>query len=238
MQKMDVIICTKDESHIRPQLMATLKTPNGMVSQIIVETSKPLSVARVIAAQKAKTSIIMYCDDDVEIPATLPEKYVSYMQDGVIAVSSQAYDANKHWLAYRRALYALYPNHHSIKGNFDNRAFIIRRDFMLDYFPPWCFHCEDTALAKAVRQKGKWVHLPFMGVWHYPHYRSWVPWGYMAQALRLNERPPAFGFAGRLLVSYISFFYTLDPRTLMFGLKFAVQWFSGYLMAKIDGDKK
>ena len=234
-EKIDVVICTRDESNVRPKLMSALESSSWR-GKIILETSSPLSYARVRAIRHCFSDYVLYLDDDVEIPKDLAERYLPHMKSDVIAVSSQAYDQNKHWLAYRRALYQLYPNHHAIKGNFDNRAFIIRRSFMEQYNPPPLFFCEDTHLHKAAMQKGKWVHLEYCGVNHYPHYRNWAYWGYAAQQLKLNERSPVVSLPGRLLVSYISFLFTLDLKTLHFSLKYVVQWFSGYLMAKLDGE--
>ena len=234
--KVDAIICTKSPENIRPELLDTLRTARWCRC-VIVETSKPLSVARIVAARKATTAIILEADDDISTPQGVPEKLIPYFDDPkVVAVSTQAYDMNKHWLAYRKALYELYPNHHEREGNFDNRLFLIRRDFMASLNPPKCFYCEDAWLHWHVRKCGlRWVHLPYMGVKHYPHYRSWAPWGDWAQKLGIVERSPLIAFPGRLLVSYIGFLHTLDPRTLHFGMKFAVQWFSGWITAKLDG---
>jgi hypothetical protein len=234
--KLDAIICTKDPANIKPELLDTLRTAKWC-SQIIVETSAPLSTARVVAARKAVEPVLLYADDDIGDVKDVPEKLAPYLKDPkVVAVSTQVYDQNPHWIAYRKALYDLYPNHHEREGNFDNRLFLIRREFMARLNPPQCFYCEDAWLHHHVRQLGlRWVHLPYMGVRHYPHYRSWAPWGYWAQKLGIVERSPIISFPGRLLVSYIAFLHTLDPRTLKFGVGFAVQWFSGWMMAKVDG---
>jgi hypothetical protein len=189
-----------------------------------------------MAARKATTPVILYVDDDVSTPQGVPEKLVGYFSDpSVVAVSTQAYEQDKHWLAYRAALYDLYPNHHNKKGNFDNRLYLIRRDFAASYRPLGCFYCEDALLNQDVRKVGKWVHLPYMGVKHYSHSKNLANWGYAAQQLRLDMKSPLLSLPGKLLVSYIAFLRTLDPRTLHYGARCAVQWFAGWVMAKLDG---
>lgn len=235
--KVDVVICTRDEQNIRPILMDTLRSAKW-VNCIIVEKSKPLSTARVIGARKASTPVILYVDDDVDIPKNLPYLFVPYLEDpSVLAVSSQAYDVDKHWLAYRRALYTVWKDHHAIKGNFDNRAYIIRRSVMLNYDPEPCFYCEDAALNKYVQSLGKWVNLPYCGINHYAHYSGHAYYGYNAWKLHLYKHhySPLTNFLGQMVISFMSFLFTLDPKTLFKNTEWNVQKFAGCLMAIMDG---
>ncbi len=237
MQKLDVIIPAISKDHIRPALLAQLESA-AWVNNIIIETSSPLSTARVNAARKCTTEWLMYCDDDVEIPRNILDVYEPFTDDPrVLAVSSQAYDHDSRWLAYRRALYAIWKDHHAKRGNFDNRCYIIRRKVMLDYRPIPCFYCEDTALAQHVQRLGIWKHLPFCGVWHFPAYKNRAYFGYAVRQMRLAQTmEPFFGFVGQMAISYIVFLMTLSVGALLFAIKGSVEFLAGYMMAIANGE--
>lgn len=238
MIKLDVIIPVKDAGGIRPGLMDTI-CRSSWAGSIVIETSSPLSWARVRAARKCSTEWVMCIDGDVGIPGDLLDRYLPHMREGVTAVSSQAYDQDRRWLDHRRALLMVFPDHHLKKGNFDNRAFVIRRSFLAAHEPRAAFYCEDVELFNRVSERGVWVHLPYCGVRHFPVYKNFACFGYEMWRLRLWTIPgrlfPWRMLAVQLFIVLVVAVSSLSLRSALWRLNADLQWFAGYLMALADG---
>ncbi|MEM1724002.1 MAG: glycosyltransferase family A protein [Candidatus Jordarchaeales archaeon] len=96
MDKVDVLIPTRNPSRVNPRLLEVLASA-PWVNNVVFETSRPLSVARKIGAMKCKTEWIAMFDDDVVIPPNWFEVVSKFArQPNVVAVSTVRVDDNIH----------------------------------------------------------------------------------------------------------------------------------------------
>jgi glycosyltransferase involved in cell wall biosynthesis len=163
--KVDVLILTKDPNKIRPKLLEVIKKASW-VNNIIIETSRPLSKARVNGARKCSTEWIAMFDDDVEIPENWFDIVSKYIKPGVVAISTPSIDiCNIHITAYRIVSEKIRPlNLRDVP--FINNT-LIRKDVLINYNPSLLFYGEDILLYNYVKKKGKWIHPPYCGVKHF-----------------------------------------------------------------------
>jgi glycosyltransferase involved in cell wall biosynthesis len=163
--RVDVLIPTRDPNKIRPKLLEVIKKASW-VNNIIIETSRPLSKARVNGARKCSTEWIAMFDDDVEIPENWFDIVSKYIKPGVVAISTPSIDVNNiHMLAYKKVSDKIKPLHLRDTPFIDNT--LIRRDILLEYNPPPIFYGEDELLYRFAKKKGLWIHPPYCGVKHF-----------------------------------------------------------------------
>ncbi len=155
MDKVDVVIPTRDVSRIRPNLLKVLREVSW-VQNIIIETSAPLSMARKNGALKCRTDWICFFDDDVEIDDGWFNAAVSKLGSGVVAVSGAYDERNKHVGALMKYIYTLYDPASIASANICNT--LILRSALTGYDPPPVFAGEDNLLYRYVLTLGKWVH--------------------------------------------------------------------------------
>lgn len=241
--QVDMIICTKDPASIRRDLLGSLEAP--WVRSVIIETSKPLSYARVSGAKKAQGKWVGFVDDSVVVPFHWYYDLMAYADNpGVVAVDSESCNWNRDEIAFALMASKLKSMMRgAVRGrDWDNRAFIIRRDAVLSWDPPPVFYLEDELLHIHATQLGRWVHLPFNGVKHFGRSKSRVPFAYgnavfncyakrgRNSIIALSKAVLFMGTASLLAVAY--------SRTIMtwfFYLGQCVQTVAGYLLAKLDG---
>lgn len=256
--KVDVVIPTRNPSDVRPRLLEALRSAEW-VNSLIFETSKPLSLARVNGARKASTEWIVMIDDDVELPNGWWQTVSAHMGESVccsscrgkievLAISTEIRDASRHDWAFRTLLEKFEPGYYS--GNFDNHAYLIKRDVLLAWNPPPCFYCEDDLLCRFVKQNGIWLNLRCIGGshWSFYHTKSRVPWAYYLRAFNLWSKPNPESLSYRTrTVRYVAFIWPrmlVAPLLLVYGgdlwsvfyqLRWCVQQLTGWIMAIMDG---
>lgn len=229
--KVDVLIPTKDPSKIRPKLLEVLRG-SDWVNKIILETSKPLSIARLIGAKKCSTSWIAMFDDDVEIPSHWFDCVKRYVEPGVVAVSTPSYDANNiHFYAYKSIADKIKPLYTRDTPFIDNT--LICREVFFTYEPLPTFYCEDELLYRHAKRYGKWIHPPFCGVKHYYIQKDIVQGSAIMEQLHFY---PTWRFVrGRLsyfIIPLLAVAYSRTLRTISFFWKLNVKILAGFLKAK------
>jgi len=231
LERVDVLIPTKDPSKVRPKLLETLRKAKW-VNDIIFETSKPLSTARVIGAKKCTTEWIAMFDDDVEIPECWFDVVSSYVSTGVLAVSTPYFDDNVHLKSYQKLVDYIKPLHTRDTPFICNT--LIKREILLNYNPPPTFYSEDELLYRHVKKYGKWVHPPNCGVKHYYVQKDLVKAAAIAEQLHFY---PLFRFVrGRLayfIISVLAIGYSHTWRTIPFFYKNNVKLIAGLLKTKL-----
>jgi len=240
--KVDVIIPTRNPTNIRPKLLRTLHNAEW-VNQLIIETSKPLSYARVNGARKASTEWIVMIDDDVELPSHWFEIVASHVNNPkVIAVSTEIWDTSKHDSAFRTMLAKIQPNYW--ERNFDNHAYLIKREILLNWNPPPCFYCEDDLLFHFVLDNyGKWLNLQNIGGRHYGIaflHPNRVPWAYYLRAYKIWAKPRGNlryikNCLGKMFLALFLPVYSGSLKTTFFWMRWSVQQLTGWFMAMLDG---
>lgn len=225
--KVDVVIPTRNQSRIRPALMKTLKSADW-VNNIIIETSKPLSIARVQGAKKCSTEWIAMFDDDVEIPENWFSVVSLKIKPGVLAISTPYEDMDLHMKAYQKVATKL-----RVKGNVRTPLIcnlLIRRDLLLEYKPPLCFSCEDEFLYNYVIRKGKWLHTKPIGVKHWYKWKEGTEIGWVIGKYHVI---PFLNFVrlcvSRFLLSVLAVAYSHTLKTVWIYWKWNIQIISGYL---------
>lgn len=224
----DMIICTRDPGSIRADLLESLHAA-PWVRSVIIETSKPLSIARKRAAEKATGEWMGYVDDDVEIPQDWFERVSAEVADGVVAVSSQFTDHDPHIQAFQKA-YQLYK-----RGKVPQQTNIcnclIRRDVLLSFDPPPTFLHEDDILYKHATKQGKWITIGDIGVKH------WYRWKHYAEGGRIMRSQKIFTLkelakilGGYFVFSVVAMIYSRSLKTprLFWKRNFETIW--GYLV--------
>jgi len=225
--KVDVVIPTKDPSKIHPALMKTLKSAEW-VNKIIIETSKPLSIARVLGAKKCSTKWIAMFDDDVVIPENWFDMVSLKIKPCVLAISTPYEDMDPHIRAYQKV-----ADRFRIKGTMRTPMIcnlLIRRDLLLDYNPPPCFSCEDEFLYRHVRRRGKWLHTKPIGVKHWYKWKDGTEIGWVIGKYGVI---PFFSFlrlcVSRFVLSVFAVAYSRTLKTVRVYWRWNVQIISGYL---------
>jgi glycosyltransferase involved in cell wall biosynthesis len=228
--KVDVLIPTKDFAQIRPALWNTLWSADW-VNDIIIETSVPLSSARVRGAWLCSTEWIAMFDDDIEIPADWFDGMIASLADGVAAVSSPPESSNPHIWAYEKFINKHIRPLESLDAPFVCNT-LIRRDVLMDYEPPPCFYCEDEMLYRHVKSLGRWVHTPPLGVRHYPVQKNDQARGYYWRRYRLG--PSSLFFRRRLTMPVMALMaaaYSHSLGTLAFYMRLNKDAVVGWLRA-------
>lgn len=229
--KVDILIPTKDPKRVLPKLLKVLRE-SPYVNNIIFETSKPLSIARKIGAMKCTTEWIAMFDDDVEIPSEWFEKVFSAIKPGVVAISTVFEDDNPHLLAFLRISNAIKPVHKRDSPFICNT--LIRRDLFFDYDPPKVFYSEDEILYRHAKKKGKWVHLPYIGVKHHFIKKDIIQAAYIMEKLGYYPKYRWLrGIMARFLLSIPACAYSRTWRTILFFWKMNVENIAGVIKAKI-----
>jgi glycosyltransferase involved in cell wall biosynthesis len=228
--KVDVLIPTKDPSKIRPRLLCTLKKATW-VNNIVLETSKPLSKARVIGARKCSTEWIAMFDADVEIPENWFDVVSKYIKPGVVAVSTPSIDVNNiHVMAYKMVTDKIKPLNTRDTPFIDNT--LIRRDVLLKYDPPPVFYGEDDLLYRFVKKRGVWVHPPHCGVKHFLVTKDYVEAG--STMWQLGFYPLTRFVRSRLayfIIPVLAVGYSHTFSTITFFWKINIKLIAGYIKA-------
>ncbi len=232
----DVLIPTKNPEKIRPNLLSALNEA-PWVHSIIIETSKPLSTARVEGAKKCSTEWIAMFDDDIDLPKNWLGAVIPWpiIQSDVLAVSTPSRDAQPqpHILAYQRVTSAIKPVE-SRDTPFVDNTFILR-SALLDYHPPRVFYSEDELLYRYIKSKGRWIHPPYCGVRHFYIQKDNVR---AAEVMEQLGFYPFFRFLrGRLsyfILPFLAVAYSHTWKTVPFFWKWNVQLIAGWLKAKVN----
>jgi glycosyltransferase involved in cell wall biosynthesis len=228
--KIDVVICTLDEKQIRPKLLEVLNDA-PWVSCIVIEISRPLSLARKNGAKICSTEWIAMFDDDIEIPENWFDGMISAMADGVVAISSPHESVNPHMRAYESLVNQHMKRAETLDTPFINNT-LIRRDVLANYSPPPCFYCEDELLYRYVKAHGQWVHTQPLGVKHYPTQKNDQARGYYWRRYRLG--PSSLFFRRRLtmpIIALMAVAYSRSLGTLAFYLRLNKDAVVGWLRA-------
>ncbi|MCS7120840.1 MAG: glycosyltransferase [Nitrososphaerota archaeon] len=230
--KVDVLIPTKDPEKIRPRLLQTLKKASW-VNNIVLETSKPLSIARAIGARKCSTEWIAMFDDDVEIPENWFEVVSKYIGPGIVAISTPSFDVNNiHMMAYKIVVDKIRPLHTRDTPFIDNT--LIRRDILLNYYPPPVFYGEDEILYRFAKKRGRWVHPPPCGVKHFLMVKSNVEEGSIKWQLGLYPlRRFVRSRLAYFLIPILAIAYSHTLRTVVFFWRINIKILAGYMKARI-----
>lgn len=215
MDKVDVLIPTRNPSRVNPRLLEVLASA-PWVNNVVFETSRPLSVARKIGAIKCKTEWIAMFDDDVVIPPNWFEVVSKFArQPNVVAVSTVRVDDNIHVEAYKKVTNKIKPVHTRETLFICNT--LIKREVFFDYNPPKVFHCEDDILYRHVKKKGKWVTLPSIGVIHHYVERDTIQTWYLATTLKLFPAHRILAtILSRIILSIPAVGYSHTWRTIPF----------------------
>jgi len=230
-EKVDVLIPTRDPSKIRPKLLKTLKDVTW-VNNIVLETSKPLSTARVIGARKCTTEWIAMFDDDVEIPENWFSVVSKYIKPSVVAISTPSIDINNiHMMAYKMVTDKIKALHTRDTPFIDNT--LIRRDILLQYNPPPIFYGEDELLYRFAKKRGTWVHPPHCGVKHFLVLKNHLEASSVMWQLGFY---PLFRFVrGRLayfVIPVLAIGYSHTYKTIPFFWKMNIKIIAGALKAR------
>lgn len=232
--RVDVLIPTKDPSKIRPSLLNTLNSASW-VNNIIIETSRPLSTARVNGAKKCSTEWIAMFDDDVEIPEIWFDYVSKYTnKKNVLAISTPSIDVNNiHFISYKKITDHIKPLELRDTPFIDNT--LIKREVILNYNPPPVFYSEDELLYRHVKKHGKWIHPPYCGVKHYLVTKDFVKAAIVMEQLGFY---PLYRFLrGRFAYFFISILaigYSHTYRTAIFFWKANIKIIAGFLKAKVN----
>lgn len=226
--KVDVIIPTKDPSKIRPKLLEVLKKADW-VNNIIIETSKPLSLARVNGAKKCTTDWIAMFDDDVEIPNnwfTVVEKFIT---DDVVAISTPSLDFNNiHILSYKKVTHQIKPLEKRDTPFIDNT--LIKKSVMLTYNPPPIFYSEDELLYRHAKKFGRWIHPEHCGVKHFVTIKDTLRAGETIKQLDFYPiKRFIFGRIAYFILPFFALAYSKSFKTVIFFYRININLISGYL---------
>jgi glycosyltransferase involved in cell wall biosynthesis len=228
----DVLIPTKDPNMIRPKLLQTLKSATW-VNNIVFETSKPLSTARVIGARKCSTEWIAMFDDDVEIPENWFDVVSKHISADVVAVSTPSIDVNNvHMMAYKMVADIISPLHRRDTPFIDNT--LIRREVLLNYNPPPIFYGEDELLYRFAKKKGRWIHPPPCGVKHFLLTKNHVEAA--STHWQLGFYPTYRFLRGRLayfVIPILAVGYSRTINTVTFFWSTNIKVIAGYLKAMV-----
>lgn len=226
--KFDVVIPTKDPSRVRPALVKVLES-DPMVNNIIYETSKPLSTARKIGAMACSTEWIAMFDDDVEIPpwwfqmVSKPTRATD-----VVAISTVFHDDNIHLFSYEQIANKIKPLHERDTPFICN--LLIRRSVFDDYNPPRLFYGEDELLYRHAKKKGRWLHLPYIGVKHFYTKKNIVQAGATMERLGFYPRYRFLrGIASRFALPIPALAYSRTISTVKFFWQLNVEQIAGAL---------
>lgn len=242
MDKVDVVIPTRDPKTIRPQLLRTLERA-PWVNILILETSKPLANARINGASKAKTEWIAMFDDDVEIPDNWFDLMSPHAGDGVLCVSGVFVEQFKPMAHYQRVVGKFYDLNTLKVPRICN--VLIRREVLVNYPPPSlkyspdaCFYCEDEILYRYVQKQGQWLAIPNTGVKHYfkpkdpsrsgrafydAHFWTW--------------RNIAFRLVTHFVFSWVACWYSRDLSPVRFWYSHYYKFCKGWLSAWKENKK-
>ena len=229
MDSVDVVIPSRDESKIRPNLLKTLRSASW-VNNIVIETSSPLSAARRIGALKCKTKWIAMFDDDVEIDEDWFKTAQSQIEDGVVAVSGMFMDEHPHVQAYLLYTYSICDPAKIQTSSVCNSLFL--KSVFNDYYPAPIRCGEDNLLYNHVISKGRWVHF-------YPgHTRHWFKDKYSHLEEGRNDRKYGF-ITGKQFIRMIYHLtfrsikavrYSRTPRTVLYYWSWVIQTVVGYAL--------
>jgi len=228
--KVDVVICTKDVHQIRQKLLDILNNA-GWVNTIIIETSKPLAIARIRATEKCVTKWIAMFDDDVEIPEDWFDKVSSVITSGILAVSTPDLSLIPDYLAMQLLADKILKLSERDTPFIDNVLF--RKDALEGYSPASAFYCEDEFFYEHVKTKGKWIHLAPIGVRHFYIEKDAL---YSGASQRIYKFEPIYVLLRRTLVRFflapfLTVFYTHTVRTVWRWWRINVRIMAGWLIA-------
>lgn len=232
--KVDVLIPTKDPSKIRPRLLQVLKG-SDWVGEIIIETSKPLSRARVIGARKCSTEWIAMFDDDVEIPENWFDSILPFIQlKDILAISTPSIDVNNvHMIAYKRVMDHFRPLEQRDAPFIDNT--LIKREVLLNYNPSPLFYSEDELLYRYIKKHGKWIHPPSCGVKHFLVMKDLVKAAIIMEQLGFY---PLYKFlrsrVAYFTISILAIGYSHTYKTMTFFWKSNIKLMAGFLKARVN----
>jgi glycosyltransferase involved in cell wall biosynthesis len=230
-KKIDILIPTLNEEKIRPKLMAVLRSA-PWVNNIILETSKPLSRARIAGIKKCKTDWIGMFDDDVEIPENWFDVLSTFTQQkDVVAVSSPFFDVNFDYAVME------FLSHRFRNLNKRSTPFIcnvlLKKSAVIGYDPPPVFFCEDELFYRHVNKKGRWVHSSIIGVKHFYTEKDSLLSG---AAQRILKFEPFYKVLIRVIARFffaiLAPLYTHSLRTTRHFWKINVRTLTGWIMAR------
>jgi glycosyltransferase involved in cell wall biosynthesis len=229
--KVDVVICTLDPKQVRPKLMNVLEHAEW-VNSIILETSKPLGPARLIAINKCTTEFVAMFDDDVEIPESWFDKVYALFDDSVVAVSSPDLSDDPTHHAFQLISDRILKLSKRDTPYVDNTLF--RKSAWEGYDPPLAFYCEDEILYEFIKTKGKWLHTPPIGVKHYSIEKDPI---YHGASYRIYKFEPFLVMMRRELVRFalavfIALFYTHTWKTVYLLWRANVRIMAGFIMGE------
>nr|MDO8083041.1 glycosyltransferase [Candidatus Freyarchaeota archaeon] len=235
--KIDILIPTLDEKKIRPKLMKVLRHASW-VNDVIIETSKPLSRARVNGIKKCKTEWIAMFDDDVEIPENWFEKlWILALQKGVVAVSSPYLTINYDYVIMdfiSRRFRSLDKRFTPTIGNV-----LFKRSAMIGYNPPPLFFCEDELFYRYIVKRGKWVHSKFIGAKHFYKEKDSLLSGVAQRILKFEPfYKMLMRVTTRFFTAVLASFYTHSLKTIYHFWRINVRILTGWIMGKRRALKK
>ena len=210
MDKIDVVVLTRERSSVNPSLYKTLTTA-PWVNSLAFEVSSPLSRARVKAATKCSTEWIAMFDDDIDLPLDWFPKIAEGIDlSSCSAISSIYTEADPHMASYMKAA-ALFRSPRS-----DGISYIcntlIRKDAFDGYDPPPCFECEDNLLMVHVHP---WLIQKDIGVVHHLKWKSYEGTGRAFKQYGFwSRRQIAKSIVARFGVAVIAMIYSGSPKTV------------------------
>jgi glycosyltransferase involved in cell wall biosynthesis len=222
--KVDVIICVKDPAQIRPKLLNCLNNADW-VNNIILETSKPLALARIRATEKCTTEWIAMFDDDVEIPDDWFDRIIARLRirqiagmdlipEDVVAISTPDMSQIPDYYYMQLLSDRLFKLSKRDTPFIDNCLF--RKSALIGYDPPLAFYCEDEFFYEHVKKSGRWLHTDNIGVKHFYREKDAV---YSGASQRVYKFESRWNVLRRLLVRtamgpLVAIFYTHKLSTV------------------------